>query len=145
MAESAVVQNAVGLQSLRAEFSRQRDWEVRILLETVRRSTASPLEVCARFHLLNAGLRVETEVELPGVGRVDFLIDGWLVLEIDGFAFHSGRGQYRTDRQRWNAAAAGGWITLRITAEMILHRPAEFVFLVRQTQARWGSRRRQRP
>ncbi|MCQ1953119.1 endonuclease domain-containing protein [Arthrobacter sp. zg-Y238] len=140
MAESAVVTSAVGLQGLQEEFSGQQDWQVRALLGTIRRSTASPLEVCARFHLLNAGLRVETEVALPGIGRVDLLVDGWLIIEIDGFAFHSSREHYRADRRRWNASAAGGWITLRITAELVLHRPEEFVDLVKKTRDMWGLR-----
>ncbi|MCC9204498.1 endonuclease domain-containing protein [Arthrobacter sp. zg-Y769] len=140
MAESAVVTNAVGLQSLQKEFSGQQDWQVRALLGTIRRTTASPLEVCARFHLLNAGLRIETEVALPGIGRVDLLVDGWLIIEIDGFAFHSSREQYRGDRRRWNAAAAGGWVTLRITAELVLHRPDEFVELVQKARNMWSGR-----
>ncbi|WP_146361742.1 hypothetical protein [Arthrobacter yangruifuii] len=137
MAESAVVSNAVGLAALREEFSGPRDWPIRKLLDTVRRTTASPLEVCARFHLLAAGFRIEEEVLLPGVGRVDFLIDGWLIVEIDGYAFHSGRVEYRKDRQRWNGSSSGGWITLRITAEMILHQPDEFVGLVMRTRDTW--------
>ncbi|MCC9145650.1 MULTISPECIES: hypothetical protein [unclassified Arthrobacter] len=145
MAESAVITNAVGLQSLQKEFSRQQDWPVRALLGTIRRTTASPLEVCARFHLLNAGLRVETEVLLPGIGRADLLVDGWLIVEIDGFAFHSSREHYRMDRRRWNASSAAGWITLRITAELVLHRPDEFVDLVKKTRDTWGHRLRQQP
>ncbi|UWX96006.1 hypothetical protein N2K95_09910 [Arthrobacter zhaoxinii] len=140
MAESAVVTNAVGLQALQKEFSGQQDWHVRALLGTIRRTTASPLEVCARFHLLNAGLRVETEVALPGIGRVDLLVDGWLIIEIDGFAFHSSRAHYRVDRRRWNASAAAGWITLRITAELVLHRPEEFVKLVKMARDTWSLR-----
>ncbi|MCQ2000522.1 endonuclease domain-containing protein [Arthrobacter zhaoxinii] len=144
MAESAVITNAVGLQALQKEFSGQQDWQVRTLLGTIRRTTASPLEVCARFHLLNAGLRVETEVALPGIGRVDLLVDGWLIIEIDGFAFHSSREHYRVDRRRWKASAAAGWITLRITAELVLHRPEEFVDLVEKTRDMWSLRVRRR-
>lgn len=145
LAESAVVSNAVGLAELKQEFSGPRDWRIRKLLDTVRRTTASPLEVCARFHLLAAGFRFQEEVPLPGIGRVDFLIDGWLILEIDGYAFHSGRTEYRKDRERWNCSSSGGWITLRITAEMVLHRPAEFIGLVERTRLAWGTADRRYP
>ncbi|MDN3904317.1 hypothetical protein [Arthrobacter sp. YD2] len=138
LAESAVICDAVGLPRLRQEFSGQRDWPIRLLLDSVRRTTASPLEVCARFHLLAAGIRFAEEVVVPGVGRVDFLIDGWLIVEIDGYAFHSGRLDYRKDRQRWNCSASGGWVTLRITAEMILHHPDEFICLVMRTRDKWA-------
>ena len=145
LAESAVVSNAVGLAELKQEFSGPRDWRIRRLLDTVRRTTASPLEVCARFHLLANGFRFQEEVPLPGIGRVDFLIDGWLILEVDGYAFHSGRMQYRKDRERWNCSSSGGWVTLRITAEMILHRPAEFIGLVERTRLAWGAGDRRYP
>lgn len=138
LAESAVIRDAVGLHRLRQEFTGQRDWPIRLLLDSIRRTTASPLEVCARFHLLAAGIGFEEEVVVPGVGRVDFLMDGWLIVEIDGYAFHSGRVEFRKDRQRWNGSSSGGWVTLRMTAEMILHQPDEFIRLVMQTRDRWA-------
>ncbi len=143
IAESAVVCNAVGLKTLKQEFSGPREWRIARLLETVRRTTASPLEVCARFHLLAAGFRPQEEVLLPGVGRVDFLIEGWLIIEIDGYAFHSARTEYRKDRQRWNCSTAGGRVTLRVTAEIILHSPASFIELVRRTYRTWNPLYRQ--
>ena len=138
IAESAVVRNAVGLETLKQEFSGPRDWRIARLLETVRRTTSSPLEVCARFHLLAAGFRLEEEVMLPGVGRVDFFIDGWLIIEIDGYAFHSGRTEYRKDRQRWNCSTSGGLVTLRVTSEVILHSPGSFIELVHRTCRSWN-------
>ena len=142
IAESAVVSNAVGLEKLKQEFSGPRDWRILRLLDTVRRTTRSPLEVCARFHLLVGGFHLQQEVMLPGVGRVDFLVDGWLILEIDGYAFHSGRTEYRKDRQRWNCSSAGGWVTLRITAEMVLYSPDRLIELVQRTCHTWNPARR---
>ena len=132
IAECAVARNQVGLRSLEQSFTGPKDWPVRQLLRTIGPRTASPLEVCARFHLQSSGLKVEREVQIPGVGRVDFLVEGRLILEIDGYEFHSSRQHYRADRERWNAATALGWHTLRVTAEMVLYHPEHFLSLVRR-------------
>ena len=63
--------------------------------------------------------------------RVDFC---WprsrLVVEADGFAFHSDRQAYRSDRARLNALASLGWLVLRFTWEDVVHRPGYVVALV---------------
>lgn len=136
IAESAVARSAVSKSALIRAFNRPQDWRVRALLEGMSRKTASPLEVCARYHLWAAGLPVQREVMVAGVGRVDFLVGERLIVEIDGYEFHSGRNEYRKDRDRWNRATAQGFLTLRITAEMILRNPEGFVRLVRAAAAR---------
>ena len=73
---------------------------------------------------------------VEGVGRVDFLVGDRLIIELDGYEFHSDRTEYRNDRARWNRATARGFITLRITAEMILRSPEDFIRLVRAALAR---------
>lgn len=136
IAESAVACNAVSKAVLVSAFGRPQDWRVRALLEGISRKTASPLEVCARYHLCSAGFSVRSEVMVDGVGRVDFLVGERLIVELDGYEFHSGRTEYRNDRARWNRATALGFITLRITAEMILRNPEEFIRLVRAALSR---------
>jgi very-short-patch-repair endonuclease len=54
---------------------------------------------------------------------VDYVIDGWLVIETDGFEFHSNRAEYRKDRRRANALAERGYVLLRFTYEDIRFRP----------------------
>lgn len=131
LAECAVSRHYIGIRTLEQHFSGPKDWRIRQLIRDIRPRTASPLEVCARFHLQTAGIAVETEVNIPAVGRVDMVVEGRLLVEIDGCEFHSRREHYRNDRNRWNAATAAGWRTLRITAEMVLHDPVGFVLLVR--------------
>ena len=135
LAESAVVKNAVSAAVLRRQFTRPQDWRIRALLADVNRRTASPLETCARYYLRKAGWSVDPETAISGVGRVDFLVEGRLIVEIDGFEFHSSRENYRRDRSRWNHATAQGWMTLRVTAEMVLFSPEAFVNLVRAALA----------
>lgn len=73
--------------------------------------------------LLDADL--QSQVKIPGVGPgpVDFVLDGWLVVEGDGFEFHSKRADYRNDRERGNALAVGGYTLLRFTWEDVALRP----------------------
>lgn len=83
----------------------------------------SPLESVLRLLLLAAGGRVRSQVWIPGVGTVDFLVDEWLVVEGDGFAFHADRVAYRTDRQRGNGLTVQGYGLLRFTWEDVRLRP----------------------
>lgn len=95
----------------------------------------SPIESCLRLLLREFG-RVEAQVLIAGVGRVDFLVDRWLVVEADGFAHHSTRDHYREDRRRANALAARGYVLLRFTYEDAVHRPEYVVETVRAVLAR---------
>jgi len=58
-------------------------------------------------------------VFLSGIGRVDFLLDGFLIVEIDGFAFHSRRGDMLRDRARNNSSTVNGYSVLRYMPEHI--------------------------
>lgn len=82
----------------------------------------SPLESCLRLLVEPLGT-VEPQVMISNVGRVDLLLDGWLVLEADGFEFHSARRQYREDRRRANALAVQGYVLLRLSYEDVMFRP----------------------
>ena len=77
-------------------------------------------ESLLRVALVDAGLPVEPQAHVPGVGRVDFLVDG-VIVEVDGFAYHSGRDQYREDRRRDRAAHRLGYVVLRYTFEEVVH------------------------
>jgi hypothetical protein len=56
----------------------------------------SGLETISRLRLSPTVKTVESQVTIPGVGRVDLLIDGWLVIELIGDEFHTPEG----DRKR---------------------------------------------
>jgi very-short-patch-repair endonuclease len=84
---------------------------------------ASALESVLRIVLLACSGEVRSQVSIPGVGRVDFLIDGWLVIEADGFEFHADRESYRNDRRRATALATRGYVLLRFTWEDVRLRP----------------------
>jgi very-short-patch-repair endonuclease len=67
------------------------------------------------------------------VGYVDF---AWpllrLLLEADGFEFHSTRAQHRNDCRRLNAFTCRGWWLLRVTWEDVVYNTEEFVETVRK-------------
>jgi very-short-patch-repair endonuclease len=71
-------------------------------------------------------------VHLDGVGRVDLLVDGVLVVELDGFEHHSDRAHYRNDRRRANALTCLGLRLVRFTYEDVMHRPDWVVACVLQ-------------
>jgi very-short-patch-repair endonuclease len=73
------------------------------------------------------GLEVQPQAYIPGIGRVDFLIGGWLIVEIDGVAFHADRASVRRDRMRDNAATLRGYTRLRYVPETVWREPGRFV------------------
>ncbi len=78
-------------------------------------ATRSPLETRVRLALRALGLRVEAGVVVEGVGEVDLLVEGWLVVEADGFEFHSSPEQFASDRHRDQVALSQGLVPLRLT------------------------------
>ena len=62
------------------------------------------------------------------VGRVDLAFpERRLILEVDGFRFHSGRTSWERDRERRNALTALGWIVLHVTARMLDEQRRDFL------------------
>lgn len=84
-------------------------------------------ETFARLAARTLGVTVELQVEIEGVGRVDLLLDGWIIVECDSREFHGGWEMQQRDRERDLAAAARGYATLRPTAKMMFDRPSVFV------------------
>lgn len=87
-------------------------------------SAESGPESFVRLILRSLGASFETQVRLYGVGRVDFVVDGWLIVECDSRAFHEGWAKQQRDRARDLAAARLGYVTIRPLAADILSDPA---------------------
>ncbi|HTN56973.1 MAG TPA: hypothetical protein VL043_01775 [Protaetiibacter sp.] len=83
----------------------------------------SGAESLLRLILRAIGCSVECQVTIPGVGRVDFLVDGWLIIECDSEAHHASWEAQRNDRRRDLAAAKRGLVTFRVIAEDVFWRP----------------------
>ncbi|MFT4052735.1 MAG: hypothetical protein QM677_10885 [Microbacterium sp.] len=93
----------------------------RVILALADSSAESGTETFMRLILRQLGLRYQTLVEIEGVGRVDFLVEGWLIIECDSKAHHEGWDKQRRDRRRDLAAARLGLVTLRPLAEDLLY------------------------
>lgn len=95
------------------------------------RRCESGTESLVRLMLRRIGCTFTPQVRIRGVGRVDFLVDGWLIVECDSREFHSEWEQQRRDYRRNLAAAQQGYVILRITAEDILYRPDDVLRALR--------------
>ena len=52
---------------------------------------------------------MESQVEVAGIGRVDLVIDGWLVIEADGSTWHDDHEAIERDRERNGALVLRGY------------------------------------
>jgi very-short-patch-repair endonuclease len=59
-----------------------------------------------------------------------------LVVEIDGFAYHSGRGAFERDLRRDAELAAAGWTVIRVTWRQLVEEPPAVVALLAAALAR---------
>lgn len=79
----------------------------------------SYLESIGRIRLERAGLTGEHQVEIPGVGRVDLVIDGRIVIEWDG-GTHRTAEQQHEDCRRDALLATLGYRTLRFSYRLVM-------------------------
>ncbi|MGA1835746.1 DUF559 domain-containing protein [Herbiconiux sp. 11R-BC] len=93
----------------------------RAYLGLVDPASQSGLETKARVRLQGRGLRTRSQVEIPGVGHVDLLIGERLVLELDGYAWHSKKKDFNEDRRRGLELARLGYTLLRLSYEQVTY------------------------
>ncbi|WP_233188380.1 hypothetical protein [Actinomyces qiguomingii] len=86
-------------------------------LERAEPAARSPLETRTRLALRDIDLSVDTGVIVEEVGEVDMLVEGWLIVETDGWEFHSSNEQFALDRHRDQAALAAGYVPIRLTGQ----------------------------
>lgn len=97
-----------------------------------------------RLMLRSLGLRFEVQVSISGVGRVDFVVEGWLIIECDSEKHHSSWEAQRRDKRRDQAAAAQGYATYRPIAEDIMWNPDVVLAALRGlARVRRGASRKQ--
>jgi hypothetical protein len=97
----------------------------------------SIMETLARLQLEDAGIGpIEVGAEIEGVGEVDLLVEGLIVVEIDGRQHDTDPGQVALDRQRDFALRRLGYIVLRFSTRQVLARIVATV--VREALGRFG-------
>ncbi|MCC4909746.1 endonuclease domain-containing protein [Microbacterium sp. cx-59] len=107
--------------TMRAEVRASLPARHRWLVDIARPSADSGLESIVRLRFHRLGIPMVSQAWIDDVGRVDFLIDGVLVLEIDGKENHARPEQRHRDLLRDASAAAGGYETLRFDYAMVLY------------------------
>ncbi|WP_138416564.1 type IV toxin-antitoxin system AbiEi family antitoxin domain-containing protein [Sinomonas gamaensis] len=129
--EALLIAESAGNRGLSLDFIRERlpgsrNAAARRVLDLVDTGSESPLETLGRTHLRRAGLQVETQVEISGVGWVDALVERRLILELDGKT-HEERRQRDKDRRRDRAAQLAGYPVFRYGYADVVYRPELFV------------------
>lgn len=81
------------------------------------------------------GLTLNMQVEI-GFYRLDFLANDWLVIEIDGAAWHSSPEAVSRDQRRDRYFESYDYTVLRIPAKTVFSKPHEAVKMVRDTLAK---------
>ena len=131
IAESAVVLKALPLSALRQRLGGRNDARERRLVAGIVPQSQSIIECMARYWLRRAKFHVESQVNIPGMGHIDLMVDGRLGIETDGAGFHMDRTSFEEDRRRWNVTTRLGIPTLVVSYPLLLHRPEEFISMVR--------------
>lgn len=108
-------------RTMRADVRASLPARLRWLTDIARPAADSGLESIVRLRFHRLGIPMVSQVPIGGVGRVDFVINGVLVLEIDGEGNHGAPRQRHRDLMRDAAAAAAGYETLRFDYTMVLY------------------------
>ncbi|MBO1267869.1 endonuclease domain-containing protein [Arthrobacter cavernae] len=140
MAQSAMQHHGVPRSLLEAEVTAKYYGMARKRLAKADGLSESVPEISARLLFESAGLTFRRQVQVPDVGRVDFLIDGWLIVEINGFQFHSSRAAWRKDMGRSNIAQTHGHAVLSYAPEQIWNSPDGVLAEIRAVLDRRGPR-----
>ena len=81
----------------------------------------SILETVARLQLIDMGLSPQVGVWIEGVGEVDMIILDFIVIEVDGWAFHSSKEQREKDLKRDRELLRRGYVVLRFTYDDVMN------------------------
>jgi hypothetical protein len=82
------------------------------------------VQLLRRFGLPTGQRQVEVRDERGAfVGRVDLLLDDWLVIELDGREHHAREAAFERDRARWDRIVAAGYGLLVFTSDHVERRP----------------------
>ncbi len=135
IATSAIRLHGVPLELLKDQLGGDRSRPVLTALRELDLRTESIVEVDAQHLFRTNGIAFDAQVKIPGIGRVDFLIEDFLIVEVDGFAFHSTRKALRQDLARNNASTVNGYAVLRYPPEVIWFNPEQVLAEIRAVLA----------
>ncbi len=126
LCDSALHHGKLTHDDLRSEF-RLAPLAIKNAIERCNRLAASGTETAARLRLRSAGLRVEVQHHVPGVGWIDLLVGERLAIELDSRAHHTGEEDYESDRVRSRKLIPLGYLPMRLTyAQVFSHWEATY-------------------
>ncbi|MET3923524.1 DUF559 domain-containing protein [Arthrobacter sp. UYEF20] len=126
MVDCAVGRGDMTLDFLRQRLPGKRNGRARQVLDWVGPGAESMLETLARTYFRQAGVKVEAQVHLDGVGYVDLLLEGRLIVELDG-RHHGEWAQIKKDQRRNNLSVVQGYAVLRYYYDDVVHHPGRMV------------------
>lgn len=134
--DNALNKGITSVERIRGALPSTAPAEARRVLALADGRSMSPLETVTRLALRAAGMTVRAGVKITGVGYVDLVVEGTVVVELDGYEFHSGRRAFREDRRRDRELVALGYRVLRFTADDVWNHIDVVVATVRRALAR---------
>lgn len=108
-------------RAARARIRRALPECARWLVDLARPDADSGLESLLRLRLHYHGISLDTQVTINGVGRVDFVLAGRLIIEVDGRANHASSDKRHKDLMRDAVASRLGYETLRFDYAQVVH------------------------
>lgn len=100
-----------------AAMARVGSSKLRTAIQAASVGMQSGYETKMKLFLRSQQIRFVAQALIAGVGRVDFLVGNRLVIEMDGFAYHS-QAEFTKDRQRDIELVRRGYRVIRISSAM---------------------------
>lgn len=118
------------LERLRALAPRR----LRLAADDLDDRSESGIESLVRVALRDSGLHVASQVVVPGVGRVDLLVEGRVIVEVDGRRWHA--GEQARDYWRDLELARRGYAVVRVDYRLVVSRLDAVVAAVLRASSR---------
>lgn len=133
----------------RINLAADQDWRAQFLGACESPAEEAFLKLAIRHFVLTPsygvlvapGLAMHLQAQI-GDYRVDFLAHDWLVIEVDGAAWHSSDAAIARDRERDRFLEGEGYRVLRLAAKLVFHRPVE---AMRRVEAAIAAGRPEKP
>lgn len=127
LVDAALNRRLIGPGDLRT-FTHTTGADLALLIDHTDSAAQSIMESYARARLTGAGFAVRSQVVVGPRGHRDLVVEGVVVVELDGWETHSTPEAFQEDRARDRAAVIAGKVPLRYTyADLFGPYPADIV------------------
>ena len=94
----------------------------RLFVAAVTPGSGSGSESVVKVRLARLGIQLRQQVHIPAVGHVDFRVVGTkIVIEVDGYAYHSDPEAFERDRRRDGELVALGYTVVRLSFRQVFN------------------------